>query len=349
MVYTDPQAAAVGADVGRFSGTVPLAEVAKTATYTRAYADSNGFLTLLSDGERLTGAYALGPEAGEWLQQATLAIRAHVPLDVLSDTIQPFPTFSEIYVAALKELRSRDRGGAGPGRIRPTDGELQGGSVAGIARANGRADRRQRRHRPRDRPACPQRGRRSDPRRPRSRAARAGRPRGRRAQHRCLRRQRRAGAASDSSTTSPGPIDHVLVTGRRPSLRAAGRDGRRRGAAAALDEHVVLRSRGRAQRGAEGAAGRHAAVHGRHRRATDQPRARRSSRPGPRRCRPRGEPRAGDRPDPGQPDRRRLRRHAPVGLAARRRTRGAARAAPRHAARSGGWSDRRTSRRSPST
>ena len=59
---------------------VPLAEVAKTATYTRAYAESNGFLTLLSDGERLTGAYALGPEAGEWLQQATLAIRAHIPI-----------------------------------------------------------------------------------------------------------------------------------------------------------------------------------------------------------------------------------------------------------------------------
>jgi len=85
---------------------VPLSEVAKTATYTHAYADDKGFLTLLSDGERLTGAYALGPEAGEWLQQATLAIRAHVPLDVLADTIQPFPTFSEIYVAALKKLRS---------------------------------------------------------------------------------------------------------------------------------------------------------------------------------------------------------------------------------------------------
>jgi hypothetical protein len=62
------------------------------------------FLTLLSDGDRLTGAYALGPEAGEWLQQATLAIRARVPLDVLRDTIQPFPTFSEIYVGALKAL-----------------------------------------------------------------------------------------------------------------------------------------------------------------------------------------------------------------------------------------------------
>jgi pyruvate/2-oxoglutarate dehydrogenase complex dihydrolipoamide dehydrogenase (E3) component len=105
VVYTDPQAAAVGASAGRFSAMVALSQVAKTATYTRAYAESNGFLTLLSDGERLTGAYALGPEAGEWLQQATLAIRAHIPLEVVTDTIQPFPTFSEIYVAALKALR----------------------------------------------------------------------------------------------------------------------------------------------------------------------------------------------------------------------------------------------------
>jgi hypothetical protein len=61
----------------------------------------------------------LGPEAGEWLQQATLAIRAHVPLDVLADTIQPFPRFSEIYVAALKAPReeisaARKPVGAGP-------------------------------------------------------------------------------------------------------------------------------------------------------------------------------------------------------------------------------------------
>jgi len=64
-------------------------------------------MTLLSDGERLTGAHALGAEAGEWLQQATLAIRAHVPLDVLIDTIQPFPTFSEIYLVALKALHGK--------------------------------------------------------------------------------------------------------------------------------------------------------------------------------------------------------------------------------------------------
>jgi dihydrolipoamide dehydrogenase len=104
VTYTDPQAAAVGATEARFSATAPVSEVAKTATYTRAYAETPGFLTLLSDGQRLTGAYALGPEAGEWLQQATLAIRARVPLAVLRDTIQPFPTFSEIHLAALKNL-----------------------------------------------------------------------------------------------------------------------------------------------------------------------------------------------------------------------------------------------------
>ena len=104
VVYTDPQAAAAGASEARFSATAALSEVAKTATYTQRYAESNGFLTLLSDGERLSGAYALGPEAGEWLQQATLAIRARVPLPVLRDTIQPFPTFSEIYVDAFKAL-----------------------------------------------------------------------------------------------------------------------------------------------------------------------------------------------------------------------------------------------------
>jgi pyruvate/2-oxoglutarate dehydrogenase complex dihydrolipoamide dehydrogenase (E3) component len=105
VTYTDPQAAAVGAVEARYSATALVSEVPKTATYTHAYAESNGFMTLLSDGERLTGAYALGPEAGEWMQQATLAIRAHVPLDVLSDTIQPFPSFSGIYDTAVMALR----------------------------------------------------------------------------------------------------------------------------------------------------------------------------------------------------------------------------------------------------
>ena len=120
VVYTDPQAAAVGASTGRYSATLPITEIAKIATYTRAYADDKGFITLLSDGDRLTGAYALGPESGEWLQQATLAIRSHLPLGVLADTIQPFPTFSEIYVGALKKLRQQVAAGSSSGGSEPT-------------------------------------------------------------------------------------------------------------------------------------------------------------------------------------------------------------------------------------
>jgi dihydrolipoamide dehydrogenase len=104
VTYTDPQAAAVGAAEARFTATVPISEVSRTATYTHEYAESNGFLTLVSDGDKLTGAYALGPEAGEWLQQATLAIRAAVPISVMRDTIQPFPSFSEGYATTVKEL-----------------------------------------------------------------------------------------------------------------------------------------------------------------------------------------------------------------------------------------------------
>jgi pyruvate/2-oxoglutarate dehydrogenase complex dihydrolipoamide dehydrogenase (E3) component len=107
VVFTDPQAASVGSAGGELTATAQIASVPRTSTYTRAYAEKNGFLTLVSDGEQLTGAYALGPEAGEWLQQATLAIRAEVPLTVMSDVIQPFPTFSEIFLDALTELESK--------------------------------------------------------------------------------------------------------------------------------------------------------------------------------------------------------------------------------------------------
>jgi len=107
VIFTDPQAASVGQAEGRVTATIPLAQVPRTSTYTRAYDQQNGFITLVSDGERLTGAHALGPEAGEWLQQATLAIRAGVPLEVMQDTIQPFPTFSEAFLYALEELGAK--------------------------------------------------------------------------------------------------------------------------------------------------------------------------------------------------------------------------------------------------
>jgi pyruvate/2-oxoglutarate dehydrogenase complex dihydrolipoamide dehydrogenase (E3) component len=109
VIFTHPQAAAVGAAEGEVEARVELASVPRTYTFMREYEDRPDFMTLVSDGARLTGAYALGPEAGEWLQQATVAIKAKLPLDLLYDTIQPFPTFSEAFLFALQELRSKVR------------------------------------------------------------------------------------------------------------------------------------------------------------------------------------------------------------------------------------------------
>ncbi len=114
VVFTDPQAASVGEAGGPHTATVQMAEVSRTATYTREYDEPPGFMTLISDGERITGAHALGPEAGEWLQQATVAIRARIPLEVMNDVIQPFPTFSEAFLNTLMDLTAKAPVGAGP-------------------------------------------------------------------------------------------------------------------------------------------------------------------------------------------------------------------------------------------
>jgi pyruvate/2-oxoglutarate dehydrogenase complex dihydrolipoamide dehydrogenase (E3) component len=104
VIFTDPQVAAVGEQEGKATGTKELAGITRSQTYSREYDKRPGFLTLVSDGERLTGARAIGPEAGEWLQQATLAIKAGVQVDVLRQTIQPYPTFSEAFYYALADL-----------------------------------------------------------------------------------------------------------------------------------------------------------------------------------------------------------------------------------------------------
>lgn len=114
VTFSDPQVAGAGMTedqaeekgIDLASGRAEIGGVARTSTYTRDYDKVPGFLTLLADRARgvLVGAYAVGPEAGEWLQQATVAIRAEVPVAVLRDVIQPFPSFSEIFVNALADL-----------------------------------------------------------------------------------------------------------------------------------------------------------------------------------------------------------------------------------------------------
>ena len=107
VAFTDPQIAAVGRTDG--DGLViartDVENTSRSSTYERP--KRHGFLKLAADPQRnvLVGAVAVGPEAGEWCQQLTLAIRAEVPIATLLDVIQPFPTFSEAVLWALQELK----------------------------------------------------------------------------------------------------------------------------------------------------------------------------------------------------------------------------------------------------
>ena len=105
-VFTDPQVAMVGetSGEGAVSACWSVEKVSRAATYARP--KYPGFVKLFADRDRgvLVGAVVVGPEAGEWLGQLTLAIRAEVPVSVLRDTIQPFPTFSEAIFFAAREL-----------------------------------------------------------------------------------------------------------------------------------------------------------------------------------------------------------------------------------------------------
>jgi pyruvate/2-oxoglutarate dehydrogenase complex dihydrolipoamide dehydrogenase (E3) component len=106
VAFTDPQVAMVGdtqAD-GLVTARWETAATPRASTYEKP--GRPGFVKVAADPDRrvLVGAVAVGPESGEWCQQLTLAIRAQVPIEVLRDVIQPFPTFSEAVFFALREL-----------------------------------------------------------------------------------------------------------------------------------------------------------------------------------------------------------------------------------------------------
>jgi len=107
-VFTDPQVASVGAMEGD-DVVVARFDIAGGRLSTYEHPKRPGFVKLAADRKRrvLVGAIAVGPEAGEWLGQLTLAIRAEVSVDVLLDTIQPYPTFSEAVFSAVQELDDR--------------------------------------------------------------------------------------------------------------------------------------------------------------------------------------------------------------------------------------------------
>jgi pyruvate/2-oxoglutarate dehydrogenase complex dihydrolipoamide dehydrogenase (E3) component len=106
VTFTDPQVASVGTTSGEglVSASYRVNATARASTYERPR--RRGLLKVFADPKRevLVGAVGVGPEAGEWLGQLTLAIRAEVPVSVLRDTIQPYPTFSEAVFFAVRDL-----------------------------------------------------------------------------------------------------------------------------------------------------------------------------------------------------------------------------------------------------
>ena len=104
VTYTDPQAGAVGAAEGRFSGTTLLARTWRRPPPTRTRGPSERVPDAAQRRrvpDRRVRARAGGGRvapAGDAGDPRARSAR------VLRDTIQPFPTFSEIYVGALKAL-----------------------------------------------------------------------------------------------------------------------------------------------------------------------------------------------------------------------------------------------------
>jgi pyruvate/2-oxoglutarate dehydrogenase complex dihydrolipoamide dehydrogenase (E3) component len=110
VIYTDPPFAAVGLTTARASaaGVPVLTATARISDQARAATDGAkaGSLVLVADGARgvLVGATALGAGADDWIAEATMAIRARVPVTVLAQVVHAFPTFGEIYEVPLREL-----------------------------------------------------------------------------------------------------------------------------------------------------------------------------------------------------------------------------------------------------
>jgi pyruvate/2-oxoglutarate dehydrogenase complex dihydrolipoamide dehydrogenase (E3) component len=111
-IYTDPPVASVGRSVGPDTAEEGLLTATMDLDQTgRAAIDgpSNGILVLTADRALgvLVGAAAIGPRADEWLAEATLAIRAQIPLSTLVDVVHAFPTYGEAFEPALRDLAAQ--------------------------------------------------------------------------------------------------------------------------------------------------------------------------------------------------------------------------------------------------
>lgn len=118
IYFTEPQIAATGltlAGIQERQRPVSSVTVALGGSVPRAlglHKDLQGQLTLHADRERgvLVGAWAVAPDASEWIQLAALAIRAAIPLAIFHDTLEQFPAFNEPCRVALEYLMRASTG-----------------------------------------------------------------------------------------------------------------------------------------------------------------------------------------------------------------------------------------------
>jgi pyruvate/2-oxoglutarate dehydrogenase complex dihydrolipoamide dehydrogenase (E3) component len=103
-VFTTPSVFSVGR-AGRVAVRVDLSDT----TRGRLGRDDLGGLELYAEGGRLVGAVAVGPDAASWMAEVTLAIRAKIPVPVLTDIVHAYPTYSEALEVAFRELARSGR------------------------------------------------------------------------------------------------------------------------------------------------------------------------------------------------------------------------------------------------
>ncbi len=112
VTFTDPQVASVGLTEAeaRESGAplrcveYDLAQLAGTSLLRDGYV-GRAKLVVKTDDETLLGATFVGPEVGELLHAATVAVVGKVPLDVLWHAVASYPTAAEIWLRLLETWR----------------------------------------------------------------------------------------------------------------------------------------------------------------------------------------------------------------------------------------------------
>ena len=109
--YTEPEAASVGLtlDGARAAGLDAFELVADFATSARGYGveATFGHVTIVVDraSRELVGAAMACPDASAAIHECVLAIRAHVPVDILAETIHAFPSTSRIFNGLFADAR----------------------------------------------------------------------------------------------------------------------------------------------------------------------------------------------------------------------------------------------------